>query len=257
MVCNYCKKNGHIITKCPILAEVTCSRCNGKGHNKYHCKVSEKDLHFPLLSSGSTPRHTGSRTRHPGSRTRHSGSTPHIPGSTPSVAKSSSYEDAVKRVAEKFISQVRDIAGRNWFQIYPLTWDPNDNFLRCVNDYIRYVVRDCEDSQIKKVLDDEAREWETEEEEKTKRAKRVMSPEEYEDSEEECLDEEEPYYLYECRLNFMDYLEHNKKKVEEFLVKMEETQIQRSYKKCEQGRILRSSDERPRHTLWSAIHEKM
>jgi len=266
MMCHFCKNNGHTRYQCPILAEVTCSRCNGKGHNQAHCPVPQKDVDFPPLGSGSTPCHPGSTPRIPGSRTRH-------PGSTPPVAKSSSYEDAVKRRANDLISHVMGIAGQiyspKWFQIYPRNRQFDDKFLRRVNDYILSEVQtaelDYEDAQYVLELAAEKRDMEIEAKAKKDRAERInsMTPEQFEIFEEEQQDylewecQKESYYLYECGLDFIYSLETQKQKVEELLNQMEQKQVQRSCKKYEQGRMLRSSDERPRHTLWSAIQKKM
>ena len=266
-MCHFCKNNGNTIQQCPIRAEVTCFRCNGKGHYQSHCPVSQKDVDFPPLGSGSTPRHTGSTPHIPGSRTRHSGSTPHIPGSTPPVAKSSSYEDAVKRFADNFILTIKRMCKSDkWFVIYPQDMIFEDPFLQkvhsiivieCISDEMRL-----EESQLMYWLNAENRDWIQEQKAKKKLAELVasMSSKELEEFENRSSDEdseEESYYLYERRLDFMDSLETQKQKVEELLNHMVKKQVQRSFEKYEQGRMLRSSDERPRHTLWSAIQEKM
>lgn len=267
MVCHFCKNNGHTIQQCPIRAEVTCFRCNGKGHYQSHCPVSQKDVDFPPLGSGSTPRHTGSTPHIPGSRTRHSGSTPHIPGSTPPVAKSSSYEDAVKRFADNFILTIKRMCNLKdkWFVIYPKDRIIEDPFLQKVHDIILSEVQaaelDYEAAQYVLELAAEKRDMEIEAKAKQNLAELFasMSPEELEEFENRSSDEdsEEESYYCEGMFDVNDDLETQKKKVEELLNQMEQKQVQRSFEIYEQRRILQSSNKRPRYTLWSAIKEKM
>jgi hypothetical protein len=259
MGCNFCKINGHTKKHCPILAKVICSRCNGKGHTQAYCPVSQIDVDFPPLGSGSTPHIPGSRTRRPNS-------TPHIPGSTPPVAKSSSYEKAVNRVAYNFILTIKRKCNLKdkWFVIYPKDRIIEDPFLQKVHDIILSEVQaaelDSSESQLIYELNAEKRDMEIEAKAKQNLAELVasMSPEELKEFENRSSDEdsEEESYYCEGMFDVNDDLE-TQKKVEELLNQMEQKQVQRSFEIYEQRRILQSSNKRPRYTLWSAIQAKM